>query len=981
MYTLLSGLYNYLTQKEEYYVLIIGLDNAGKTTLLERIKSVYLGVPGLPPERIAPTVGLNIGKVDVKSTRINFWDLGGQRDLQTLWEKYYSECHGIVFVVDSTDGKRLEECKDTFETMITSDLVEGIPVLMLANKQDVPDAMRVEDIKEVFNKIAVKLGARDSRVLPVSALEGDWPPYDLDFLSISTINDKFRGDGNVAWYWSHAVGTWLFSLLIYRAILHNYREYVQLRRQYFESDEYQRSMHARTLLLYNLPTAMQSDEALGKWIKSMDLKYPVEQVFIGRSNGQLAKYVEEHDEAVRELEILLSNHLKDGDVVVGKRPTLRIGGFMCWGGQKVDAIDYYSDKVQTLGEKITKARDRVSTSKPTSYGWISFAKVSWAHATAKHLSSASSPLRRIAQGGAYHPRVELAPQPKDIVWGNLSLNEHVRNSKRLVASIVFYVFVFLWFIPSSFLSASSNVQAFIRLFPNSDQFIHDHTVFVSLLGSWFTPVVMAVFLLILPKILRMISQQQGYLTGTSLDRQVLAKLYTFFIVNNLLVFTVSSTMISMYLQINKAVQGAESLTAGEFFSSIGQNLTDIAKNMSDVSNFWVNYVSLKGVGVVMDLAQVVAFLSITLRKLLTRPSPRQLQEFTRPNTFDYPLFYNVIIFFFTVGLVYSVIAPLVLPFTLIYFLLATMVFRYLLTYVFVTGVETGGQIWRVLINRLLVSTLFFQVIMLGVLNLKRASGPAIFTGPLPFMTLAFKIYCHRRFDPHVYYYTPETEAPATDAPQPKRNVGFRFGDPAFFTELPVPMVHECVRHLLPQLYGARGKSTKKTQELTRQKSVRHLSIIRTSKGQELQFQSIEKEALELDDSTEGVKGFYKFEDEAMESVAPRSKQQQQQQQQQGTDRYAATRPLIGNADGGSDSEEEDDGKSMAGSTQTGIYNDLEYFVAGRAYRTHDPRNLDKHEVIEMAHIYRDNRQRQPPPPSKAQHRLLFHGNNGNVSEY
>ncbi|KAF7729144.1 ADP-ribosylation factor protein 3 [Apophysomyces ossiformis] len=141
-------------------------------TLLERIKSVYLGVPGLPPERIAPTVGLNIGKVDVKSTRINFWDLGGQKDLQTLWEKYYSECHGIVFVVDSTDSERLEECKNTFETMITSDLVEGIPVLMLANKQDVPDALRVEEIKEVFNKIAVKLGARDSRVLPVSALEG-----------------------------------------------------------------------------------------------------------------------------------------------------------------------------------------------------------------------------------------------------------------------------------------------------------------------------------------------------------------------------------------------------------------------------------------------------------------------------------------------------------------------------------------------------------------------------------------------------------------------------------------------------------------------------------------------------------------------------------------------------------------------------------------------------------------------------------------
>lgn len=55
--------------------------------------------------------------MDIKSSRINFWDLGGQRDLQSIWERYYSECHAIVFVVDSTDPVRLEECRDTFGTV------------------------------------------------------------------------------------------------------------------------------------------------------------------------------------------------------------------------------------------------------------------------------------------------------------------------------------------------------------------------------------------------------------------------------------------------------------------------------------------------------------------------------------------------------------------------------------------------------------------------------------------------------------------------------------------------------------------------------------------------------------------------------------------------------------------------------------------------------------------------------------------------
>lgn len=74
--------------------------------------------------------------------------------------------------------------------MITNDGVEGVPVLMLANKQDVEGALRVEEIKEVFNKIAVKLGARDSRVLPISALEGDGVREAVDWLMVRLQRNK-----------------------------------------------------------------------------------------------------------------------------------------------------------------------------------------------------------------------------------------------------------------------------------------------------------------------------------------------------------------------------------------------------------------------------------------------------------------------------------------------------------------------------------------------------------------------------------------------------------------------------------------------------------------------------------------------------------------------------------------------------------------------------------------------------------------------
>ncbi|KAI8092423.1 uncharacterized protein B0P05DRAFT_568565 [Gilbertella persicaria] len=839
----------------------------------------------------------------------------------------------------------------------------------------------------------------------------EWPPEPgVEFLSISTINyydGKFHfSNGNLSWYWCHAVGTWLFSVVIYVFLWRFYMNYVKLRKDYFESDEYQKSMHARTLMIFNVPPSMRNDKALADWVNGMGLKYPAQQICIGTQNAELGKYVEEHEEAVRKLEITLSNHLKDGQVVQNKkRPLVRIGGFLgCCGGTKVDAINYYSEKVQELQEKTTKARAEIFSSKKTNYGWISYEKVEWAHANAKYLASAASPLLSLPKllTDGPMPTIELAPQPKDIIWSNLAMNEHVRRTKRLVVTTIFYGFVFFWFIPSSFLSASSNVKGFLRLFPNSTKFMKAHPTFVSLLSSWFTPIVMAIFFFILPKILRFMSQQQGYMTGTSLDRQVLAKLFVFFIVNNLLVFTISSTLMSLYAEIQQAAKNGQNLNAHDFFYTITSNLTQVAKNLSDVSTYWVNYVSLKGLGVIVDLAQVVVLITVTLRKFFTQPSPRQLQEFTRPSPFDYPLFYNVLLFFFTVGLIYSVIAPLVLPFTLMYFILATMVFKYLLMYVFATHVETGGQIWRLLFNRLLVSTTLFQVVMIGVLNLKSAQAPSMCLIPLPFITIIYKFICSRRFDPLVYYYTPKhtTENqlyPDNDMSTPttktgKHSVGFRFGDPAFFAELPVPMVHERVRHLLPKVYGSSNKTSKKPfiSRMTRQKSVRHVSVIHLQNnaggGGELQFQSVGEKDLEFDDSTEGIKGMYKFnEDEESENIVDPPKTSyysnsfsnqtihgnsaatnplrrlsnriNQSLPHSSNDIYSPTRPLVA---GSSESYTDSAQTSTYSPMQTPMSEDMEYFVAGRAYRTHDPHTLDSSNAIEMANMYRA--QQQPYQP-------------------
>ncbi|KAF5307950.1 hypothetical protein FQR65_LT06517 [Abscondita terminalis] len=169
-----------MVQKDEFCVLILGLDNAGKTTYLESAKTKFTkNYKSMHPSKITTTVGLNIGKIDVNGIRLNFWDLGGQSELQSLWDKYYAESHAIIYIVDSSDRERIPDSKETFDKMIANENLQGIPLLVLANKQDIPDCMGVRDVKPIFNKNTHLIGKRDCMVMPISALTGFNPAFNM----------------------------------------------------------------------------------------------------------------------------------------------------------------------------------------------------------------------------------------------------------------------------------------------------------------------------------------------------------------------------------------------------------------------------------------------------------------------------------------------------------------------------------------------------------------------------------------------------------------------------------------------------------------------------------------------------------------------------------------------------------------------------------------------------------------------------------
>ncbi|CAL4081910.1 unnamed protein product [Meganyctiphanes norvegica] len=122
-------------------VLMVGLDNAGKTTLLYRLK---LGEVIFP----IPTIEFNVETVSYKNITFTVWDFGGQEPLRPLWRNYTQDTIAIIYVVDSNDPDRLSEAREELHHLLDADELKDCPVLVLANKQDMPNAVSANKVQE-----------------------------------------------------------------------------------------------------------------------------------------------------------------------------------------------------------------------------------------------------------------------------------------------------------------------------------------------------------------------------------------------------------------------------------------------------------------------------------------------------------------------------------------------------------------------------------------------------------------------------------------------------------------------------------------------------------------------------------------------------------------------------------------------------------------------------------------------------------------
>lgn len=163
--------------KKDMRILMVGLDGAGKTTILYQLK---LG----EVVKTIPTVGFNVENVQYKNINFDVWDVGGQDKMRPQWKHYYKEAKGLIFVVDSHNSGRFQEARGELESMLEDAALSDVPLLVFANKKDLPNASPTAEIAEALGlDLSPRQMQRRWLIQSACAKNGDGILQGLDWLS------------------------------------------------------------------------------------------------------------------------------------------------------------------------------------------------------------------------------------------------------------------------------------------------------------------------------------------------------------------------------------------------------------------------------------------------------------------------------------------------------------------------------------------------------------------------------------------------------------------------------------------------------------------------------------------------------------------------------------------------------------------------------------------------------------------------------
>ncbi|CAN1152698.1 CSC1-like protein At1g69450 [Linum perenne] len=562
-------------------------------------------------------------------------------------------------------------------------------------------------------------------LLPVNALGTQLHEIDfadisnnsMDVFTISNVNDGSER------LWIHFGAVYIMTIFICCLLFHEYK-YISLKRiAFFYSSDPQ--PHQFTILVSNIPVSSGSNisESVQRFFRENHPNTYLSHVVIRRTSKIRDLTVSKNTlHLISDLFYCLCyNEAKK----LCKR-VIRLRGSSSYDklqhfplfSEKVDLVDHYEKRLETIDRNVKFEQSDISMAKDTRAAFVSF-RTRYAAATALHLQQSINPIHWIT---------EEAPETDDVYWPFFSSTFMQRWTSKLLIVAVCILLTVLFLIPVVVVQGLTNLNQLEAWFPALKGIITSK--FISQIITGYLPsLILQLFLKFVPPIMRFLSSIQGYISLSQIEKSACDK-GIWFTVWNVFFATVFSG--SVFYQLSIVLDP----------KSIPRKL---GVAVPAQASFFIAYVVTTGwTSISSELFRVIPFLGVLIAKLFGRNA--EDEDFDVPSIAfhkDLPR----ILFFGLLGIAYFFLAPLILPFLLVYFCMVYIIFRNQFINVYAPKYETGGRFWPMVHNTIIFSLVLMHAIAGGIFTLKKLSWASTLVSPLPVFTLLFNEYCRKRFLP------------------------------------------------------------------------------------------------------------------------------------------------------------------------------------------------------------------------------------------
>eukprot|EP00051_Salpingoeca_urceolata_P019697 m.290607 g.290607 ORF g.290607 m.290607 type:complete len:786 (-) comp19469_c2_seq2:178-2535(-) len=442
-----------------------------------------------------------------------------------------------------------------------------------------------------------------------------------------------------------------------------------------------------------------------------------------------------------------------------ERSTIKVGGFLCCGKRKVDAETHLREQLETDNvaveaefEKLDKAPQYFTT------GFISF----------RSLASTVTATQVVNILQTFGMLQLDTPEPRDVHWENLKLPAWNVSVRQIVVFALVGLLLVFYTVPVAFVASLTTLEALSESLPFLESVADSSPAVKGFLEGFLPTLALLLFMSLIPTVLHIIASLRGFPSHSAIEFESL-KLHFIFVVQ---VFFVS------------LIAGAAFDAVSDIIDDPSSIVTLLGESIPRTGVFFINYIILLAmVGHVVRLINPGP-LFIGLLKLLLAKTDEERALAKKSPAFPYFFFAPIVIFAVLVGLTYSTIAPLMLPFACWFCTVGYVVYRYNFYWVFEPSFETGGKMWPIIFDRLMAGVFIYEATVAGALAVKKAKYEAPLLIPLLVFTWQFWGHTNTLFKERVDHLPREdvVELAKTRADRDRKDLLTAFKQPSLLAE-------------------------------------------------------------------------------------------------------------------------------------------------------------------------------------------------------